>query len=172
MAIMSLRQYARHRGVALSAVQKAVKAGRIAKQPDGKIDSDAADAGWIRNTKTYAPAVTRNSAPPTTTQRSDAVDEDHTGFGASQYTRARAVREHYQARLAKVDFEERTGKLVPKDEVTVAAFTKFRQFRDHMVNIPDRVAALVAAESSAAKCHEILTTEIRRALNDFADAND
>ena len=46
MAIMSMRQYARHRGVALSAVQKAVKAGRIVKLPDGQIDSDAADAGW------------------------------------------------------------------------------------------------------------------------------
>jgi len=171
MAIMSMRQYARHRGVALSAVQKAVKAGRIAKLPDGKIESDAADAGWKRNTKTYAPAVTRNSAPPATTQRSEPADDDHTGFGASQYTKARAVREHYQARLAKVEFEERTAKLISKDEVEVAAFNKFRQFRDHMLNIPDRIAALVAAESEAAKCHAILSDEIRRALNDFANAN-
>ena len=40
-----------------------------------------------------------------------------------------------------------------------------------MLNIPDRVAAMVAAEGEAAKCYEILATEIRRALNDFADAN-
>ena len=53
----------------------------------------------------------------------------------------------------------------------MAAFNKFRQFRDHMLNIPDRVAAMVAAETEASKCHQILTTEIRRALNEFADAN-
>jgi hypothetical protein len=53
----------------------------------------------------------------------------------------------------------------------VAAFNKFRQFRDHMLNIPDRVAAMVAAETEAAKCYEILAIEIRRALNEFADAN-
>ncbi len=162
MAIMSMRQYARHRGVALSAVQKAVKAGRIAKLPDGQIDSDAADAGWKRNTKAYAPAVTRRPEPE---------EEEASGFGASQYTRARAVREHYQARLAKIDYEERAGKLVSKDEVQVTAFNKFRQFRDHMLNIPDRVAAMVAAEAETAKCHEILATEIRRALNEFADTN-
>ena len=53
----------------------------------------------------------------------------------------------------------------------VAAFNKFRQFRDAMLNIPDRVAAMLAAETDAAKCYEILATEIRKALNEFADAN-
>jgi hypothetical protein len=40
-----------------------------------------------------------------------------------------------------------------------------------MLNIPDRVAAMVAAESDAAKCYEILASEIRRALNEFTDSN-
>jgi hypothetical protein len=163
MAIMSLRQYARHRGVVLSSVQKAIRSQRIATLPDGRIDSDAADAGWKRNTRAYAPAVTRRPEPE---------EDEGSPFGASQYTRARAVREHYQARLAKIDYEERVGKLVSKDEVQVAAFNKFRQFRDHMLNLPDRLAAMLAAESDAAKCYEILAIEIRRALNDFADAND
>lgn len=162
MAIMSLRQYAKHRGVALSAVQKAIKSKRIATLPDGHIDSGAADAGWKRNTRTYAPAVTRRPEPE---------EDEGSLFGASQYTKARAVREHYQARLAKIDYEERVAKLVSKDEVQVAAFNKFRQFRDHMLNIPDRVAAMVAAESDATKCYEILAIEIRRALNEFSDSN-
>jgi len=100
------------------------------------------------------------------------LDEDQgAGFGISQYTKARAVREHYQARLAKIDYEERTGSLVSRDEVQVAAFNRFRQFRDHMLNIPDRVAAMVASESDPTKVHQILTAEIRKALNDFADDN-
>ena len=162
MAIMSLRQYARHRGVALSSVQKAIKSERIATLPDGRIDSDAADARWKQNTKAYAPAVTR---------RPDPEEDESSPLGASQYTKARAVREHYQARLTKIDYEERIAKLVSKDEVQVAAFNTFRQFRDHMLNIPDRLAAMLAAEADRAKCYEILATEIRRALNDFADTN-
>ena len=104
-------------------------------------------------------------------QRGQEEDDGGSSFGGSQYTKARAVREHYTARLAKLEFEERTGKLVPKDEVQVAAFNKFRQFRDHMLNIPDRVAAMVAAESDAARCYEIIAIEIRKALNEFADSN-
>jgi hypothetical protein len=81
------------------------------------------------------------------------------------------VREHYQARLAKIEYEERIAQLVSGDEVQVAAYNKFRQFRDAMLNLPDRLAAMLAAESEAAKVHEALTVEIRKALNDFADAN-
>jgi hypothetical protein len=176
MAIMSMRQYAKHRGVALSAVQKAVKAGRIAKLPDGHIDSEAADAGWKQNTRTYAPAVTRRAKPergpePEEVRRTEPEEESQSSSGASQYTKARAVREHYQARLTKLDYEERSGDLVRKAEVQVAAFNHYRRYRDHMLNIPDRVAAMVAAEADAAKCHEIIASEIRRILNDFADAN-
>ena len=79
------------------------------------------------------------------------------------------MRENYLARLAKIEFEERSGKLVSRDEVQVAAFNKFRTFRDGMLNIPDRVAAVLAAESDPARVHEILATEIRKALLEFAD---
>jgi hypothetical protein len=90
--------------------------------------------------------------------------------GGLDYARARAVRENYLARLAKIEFEERSGKLVSRDEVEVAAFTRFRTFRDGMLNIPDRVSALLATESDAARVHEILTTEIRKALLEFSDS--
>jgi hypothetical protein len=127
--------------------------------PNGQIDSEIADAEWTRNTQTQAPPVDRRGQP----------EEDGEVFGASQYTKARAVREHYQARLAKIDYEERIAKLVSGQEVQVAAYNKFRQFRDAMINIPDRLAAMLAAETVEATVHALLTAEIRKALNDFAD---
>jgi hypothetical protein len=160
MAVLSQRAYAKHRGVALSAVQKAISTGRISTMADGRIDSGVADIEWAANTKARPPAVRRQQG-----------EDDGDAFGAAQYSKARAVREHYQARLAKIEYEERVGSLVSKDEVQVASFNKFRQFRDAMLNIPDRIAAMLAAETGEAKCYEILATEIRKALNDFADSN-
>jgi hypothetical protein len=158
MAVLSQRAYAKHRGVALSAVQKAISTGRISTMADGRIDPGVADGEWAANTKARPPAV-RHQA-----------DDDQDAFGAAQYSKARAVREHYQARLAKIDYEERIGNLVSKDEVQVAAFNTHRVIRDAMLNVPDRVAAMLAAETDEAKCHEVLSTEIRKALNEFADA--
>jgi len=172
MAIVSLRGYARHRGVSLKAVQKAIQSGRIRTTADGKIDTEQADADWQRNTgpkqgRTIAfPSPPRRSAaqPPPEPPRGDLV-----AAGGLDYARARAVRENYLARLAKIEYEERLGKLVSRDEVQVGAFNRFRTFRDGMLNIPDRVAAVLAAESDARKVHDILSTEIRKALLEFAD---
>src|SRR6266852_5587299 len=57
---MSLRAYARHRGVSLRAVQKAIKSGRIAAREDGRLDADVADVNWARNT---APRPQPSSKP-------------------------------------------------------------------------------------------------------------
>jgi len=164
MAIMTVSAYARHRGVDRFSVQTAIKRNRISTLPDGRIDSDVADREWEENTVARPPMVTGN-------RRRGEDDGDGDSFGASQYTKARAVREHYQARLAKLEFEEKTGKLVDSDSIKVAAFNLFRQFRDGMLGIPDRVSAMVAAESEEARVHRILTDEIRKALNDFADSD-
>ncbi len=171
MALISLRGYAKQRGVSLKAVQKAIQSGRIATTPGGKIDPARADAEWERNTAprqasiaSSSPPVRRSPAPAPEMPRAEVP-----GGGALEYSRARAVRENYLARLAKIEYEERLGKLVSRDEMQVAAFNKFRTFRDGMLNIPDRVAAVLAAESDSTKVHTMLTTEIRKALLEFAD---
>ncbi len=116
---MSLRAYARHRGVALSAVQKAIASGRIHPEPDGSIDPIKADAQWDRHTRTAQPTTPRvtTARPPPVSQPAapppmPPASDDARGV---DYHKARAVRETYAARLAKLEFEERAGKLISKD---------------------------------------------------------
>lgn len=153
MPEVSARQYARHRGVSHTAVQKAIKQGRISTTAGGKIDVEKADRDWNRNTSSVNEPQREGTS------------------GGPGYAQSRAVREHYLARLAKIEFEERAGKLVSRDEVTIAAFTKARTVRDNLLNIPDRVAALLAAESDAVRTHQILSDEIRKALIELGGNN-
>jgi pyruvate/2-oxoglutarate dehydrogenase complex dihydrolipoamide acyltransferase (E2) component len=177
---MSLHAYARHRGVALSAVQKAIATGRIHPEPDSSIDPIKADAQWDRHTRTAQPTTPRvttprpppiaqhasqPAAPPPMPQASD----DARGV---DYHKARAVRETYSARLAKLEFEERTGKLISKDEVDIKYFQLARQLRDRMQQIPRKVApeivALVVADPDVRGVTDILDVAIREALEDLA----
>jgi hypothetical protein len=186
--LVSLRAYARHRGVSLKAVQKAVQSGRIDKSAGGQIDLEAADKSWATRTAPrpamngsvhVMPAQTNGPAQREVKSRLTEVNDSRievpqaelTPSSGLDYARARAVREGYLARLAKIEFEERSGKLVSRDEVQVAAFNKYRTFREGMLNIPDRLAAVLAAEGDPAKVHDLLSAEIRRALHDVADAN-
>jgi hypothetical protein len=150
--------------VSLAAVQKAIHSGRITPNADGLIDSDRADAEWSAKTR---PGQRRaQSAPPAVREPAEAA-----GAGGLDYFRARAIRESYLARLAKIEFEEKTAKLVSRDEVQVAAFTRGRVVRDNLLNIADRLAATLAAESDVDRVHRILSNEIRMALDVLAGPN-
>ncbi len=53
----------------------------------------------------------------------------------------------------------------------MAAFTRGRVVRDNMLNIADRVAGTLAAESDVDRVHRILSDEIRMALDVLAGPN-
>ena len=167
---ISLRAYAKHRGVALSAVQKAIRAGRIAPTTDGRIDPAQADADWQRNT---APRPRhRKSITPERSAGRAALQVPQPALDPSSvggYATARAVREQYLARITKIQHDQLAGKLISRDEVAVEEFNEKRIIRDGVLNIADRVAAQLAAETDEKKVHQILTTELRNALNGIAD---
>ena len=50
----------------------------------------------------------------------------------------------------------------------IAAFRRARIVRDGMLNLPDRVAAVLAAETDVAKVHEVLSKEIRLILEEIS----
>jgi hypothetical protein len=182
MAAVSLRAYAKHRGVTLKAVQKAIESGRIHPNADGKIDTDRADAEWARNTGPKVRRTTAASAP--IDPRPGQPRADSPVSGGLDYAMARAIIANYEARLVKLDYEERIKKLVKSDEVSIAAFNLFRMFRDRLLNMPDRVVGALLAEFrevlralgvnvetvSLEKVHGILMAEVRGFLEEFADA--
>jgi len=170
-APMSLRAYAKHRGVALSAVQKAIPAGRIAPTADGRIDPAQADADWQRNTAPRPErgiGIIRNRTSGSTRLPVSPPALDATNLGGG-YATARAVREQYLAQITKIQHDQLAGKLISRDEVAVEQFNEKRIIRDGVLNIADRVAAQLAAETDEKKVHQILTTELRNALNGIAD---
>jgi len=177
---LSIRAYAKRRGVSHTAVAKAIKSGRITIGADGKIDPALADAQWSANTDETKPlnSVSGNpqhrrptGAPPTPGAGTDpeprsepmqAVGgDDLPKVKGTGYTQARAVREGYEARLKKLEFEEKSGKLVNADEVRVAAFNAARKVRDAFFSIPDRIAPILAGTDDAKEVHRLLTEEIR-----------
>ena len=181
---LSIRAYAQHRGVSHTAVAKAIKAGRISTEPDGTIDPLKADAQWARNTlpsqnlnvsaaKPAAKVATQVATPVSTAPVANRELQPpvETRAAAPDYQTSRAIREAYAARLAKLEFEERTGKLISKDEVDVKYFQLARQLRDRMQQIPRKVApeivALVVADPDVRGVTDILEVAIREALEDL-----
>ena len=178
---LSIRAYAQHRGVSHTAVAKAIKAGRISKEPDGTIDPAKADTQWERNTlpsqslDTRASKLTQKVATPavsTPVSSREAQASLETRAAAPDYQTSRAIREAYAARLAKLEFEERTGKLLNADEVKVKHFNLARLLRDRIQQIPRKVApqivAAVVVQPDQRVVEDLLMEAIREALEELS----
>lgn len=81
---------------------------------------------------------------------------------------ARAFRERFEALKSKIAYEKEIGKLVDTADVKKQAFKAARAVRDALMNIPDRCAHELAAQTDPQRIHERLTEEIRQALSELA----
>jgi hypothetical protein len=196
--LIAIREAARRLGVSDTAVHKAIKSGRVSLgEPDPnngrpRLPWPQAESQWRANSDatkrnhvgpqgnsprraSYGGNTTPPAAPlPTAAQTlSGEVDPPAStvhapGPAAPSLAASRAVREAYQARLARLEYEKATGKVVDADTVKVSAFKLARSLRDAMLNIPDRLAAELAAETNVARIHARLSRELRDALSSLA----
>jgi hypothetical protein len=70
---ISIRAYARHRGISDTAVHKAIRSGRITPEADGTIDAARADRDWARNTDEPRPGTRQ----PLVTAHVPEAGDDH-----------------------------------------------------------------------------------------------
>jgi hypothetical protein len=76
------------------------------------------------------------------------------------FSQAKTIEMVYKAKLRKLDFETRSGKLIPSDEVKVKWFTLARQIRDKLLAMPAKLAPQLAALNDVREVRELLDTEI------------
>lgn len=155
---MTVRQYAKHRGISRQAVEYALARGRIQRETDGLIDVENADRTWQATTNV------RNSIAGRTAKlrlgSRIGTERNPNQFG-DRVGQARAVREIYDAKLAKLRHDEAKGLLVPANTVQTDTFKRFKILRDACFNIPNRLSAQIAAQPDPDVVGELLDNELR-----------
>ena len=161
--LITQSEYARRRGCTEGAVRRAVRDGRISLI-DGKIDPVAADAQWARNTRVRAGSRATddanlqpgNGAPG----RGSRADED----GDDGYWHSKARRERAEADLAELKLAEQRGELVRADAVRAAQARRLAALRESLLQLPPRLAPVLAAQADAGRCHDLLQLELHQVL--------
>ena len=195
---VSLREFSRRRGVALAAVQKAIDSGRVTavlRDANGRlkgIEVNQATAQW--DAKTYPVQAARTgqvlgvpaspvapelplaaphapAAPPGAPAAADDQDDPE------GYYQHRAKREKYAAEKAELEYLQAVGELVPAREIREVAVRRYRAIRDKVLNIPDRLSAVLVGEARSgdpttveARVHAAMTKELKRVLHELSDA--
>jgi hypothetical protein len=176
---LSIRAYARLRGVSHVAVLRAIKAGRVPAEPDGTIDQVKADAAWERSTDPGRP-----KGQPKTSEKLRPIAEAAVGSvretlkeqglpagGSVTFVQARTAHEIAKAHLARLRLQRMKGELIDRARTTAMVFRLAREERDTWINWPARVAALMASELGveAHSMQKALETHVRAHLAELAE---
>lgn len=187
--LLSVRAYARHRGVSHVAVLQAIRSQRISRRPDGKIDQEQADRDWRRHTDptkprnavTGRPRARRDLGSPPLPMGAEPGAEAGPGNGRGPghadpeqasllrgYFAARAMGENFRARRAKLELEELEGRLVDVDELRAAAFQASRRPREILRAMGATLAPRLAPLSDVGAIAKLIDGEVQRALEELA----
>jgi hypothetical protein len=177
--LLSLRAYADHRGVNLSAVQKAIKANRITTVPDekgrAKIDPVVADIQWAQNTnalqqergsfkdfeKTQANLAAQPGDNNSPTAAPGAVQ-------TSALSNEKARSEKLRSEMLELNLAQKRGELVKVEDVARALASKLKSAQEHLSGLADRLAPILAAETNVVEIDKILREEHHRAMTMIA----
>ena len=138
---LSIRAYARHRGMSHVAVLRAAKDGRVPLEPDGTVDPAKADAAWQRTT---TPARERPEPRPVPTPeplkpvsrsalgsvRETLREEGLPTTGGVSFVQARTAHEIAKAHLTRLRLQKLRGEVVDRARAAALVFRLAREERD------------------------------------------
>jgi hypothetical protein len=147
---MSKSEYARYRHVSPPYISKLARNGILVIRGT-KVDVAATDKVLddrpLQEIPEPAPATPNDAAPQRTT-----------------YAEARTIREVFRARLARLDFETRQGRLIEAAAVRTRIQEHLAAIRAGLEGLAERLAGPIAAQGDARKVRALMTTEIRAEL--------
>ncbi|WP_422472654.1 hypothetical protein [Endozoicomonas sp. ALB032] len=161
MTLISQSEFAKRQGWSRQYVAKLVKSGKI-RLHKGKVNPDEA-----------LKAIQAQSEPSTVLRKP--ASQDHLPVAptdsrqAVDFVTARTMREAFRAKMARMEYEEKAGKLTDAAKVRDDAFRAGRMLRDALLGIPDRLADVLAAEEDSLAVRQLLENEIEQALEKLAN---
>ena len=169
---MNLLQYATDRGVEYTQLSKWAGQGRFSSDALRKEKRSwvVADPQELDRQVAAAKAPDRGGRGGAPAIDQALQQQQNQAAAIPSFAQSRAIREAYAARLTRLEFDQRSGKLIDKAELKMKLAKLHMAVRDSLRTIPDRVAPIVAAETDQAKIHAMLLKEIGQALEGLGNA--
>jgi len=178
MPSMSISAYATHTGVDRKTITRWIKSGLYIVMEGKKIDAEASD----RNLKTYRDSKdlrTRNARRKSVQSAEnfesraeglyEALNEGKMDIRSLE--ESRALKEHYLAELARLEFEEKSGQLLPWQDMIDEVAQEYARIRTRLIALaPEHGPRLRALASTTDDAEFVAALQelIYEALNELA----
>ncbi len=164
--LMTVAEYAEHRGISARAVRYGLRDGRIRFAKGTRlIDREKADRDWADNTDTRRP---RNSVNGNPKGRRSPGRSGHGDSNTAKLAHSNAARAAIKATREQFELERDMGRYVDREEFYKAAFEGNRKARDLLLALPKVCGPIVAKMDDRAACEEVLEREVRRICEELS----
>ena len=165
MTYLSRLEFAKSEGVRPSYVTQLGNEGRLVLSDDGLMVDLERTRELIRHSADPAKQAVRARHAAARGRGAFVGDEAGDPVGESgTFIDAKTRHEQARAALAELDLRRRQGELLVARDVEAAQFEQARALRDALLAVPDRLAAVLAAEADPQTVHDLLVEEITAAL--------
>lgn len=156
MALITQKEWSKRNGFSPPYVSKLIKKGKI-PTVNGLIDEERANDIMLCIVDPNQPAQRKYGTENLKN------DDLHT-----QFLKIKIKNETEKGKILEAKAKSEIGELISAEEVRNAMFVKGRIVRDGILNVPDRISALLATINDASQIHEILTKELRAVLEELS----
>ncbi len=150
--LMSQAEYARHRAKSRQYISRLAKAGVLVMR-GGKVDAAASDA-------------VLDDRPEPVSERIVSAPAEVTPSGAT-FAQAKTADMVFKAKLRKMEYDQRMGKLVEAELVKQRWSAIYRLMVDRILAWPNRLAPEVAALTDERQVREAILREVRGLVNEL-----
>jgi hypothetical protein len=172
---VSQAEFARLRGVSRKTVTLWKGQGRLVLTADGLVDVAASDAMLAQRPPVYrgGKKKPRKDEPATAPDAPPVMDrppEEIAKIAGWSLPEAQRVKENYLALLREQEFNIAQGNLVLIDDVVTEVTRQFGIVRERLLNLPGKLAPLLAsADSERAKVEAAIREELYEALSQLSE---
>lgn len=159
MELITQTEFAREIGVSKQYVCYLVKQG-IVELKNGLVDREQANEALMTIQDPSQPLRRKNGE--------NGDGRKNTSNLSTMLLKTRIKNEVERGKLLEAKAKAEIGELVSIEEVKTEAFNTARVVRNNLLNVPDRVSELLASITDAKKIHELLTKEIKTALESLS----
>ena len=165
VTLLTISDYARHRGCDEKAVRKALAEGRITRTGTDRrcIDPAVADIQWANNTRARGDSTRKPGAAPGVDKPGQPPADD----GADDYKDHRARREKAEADRAENIALREQQQVLMREPAERAIFDAFRALRDTAFQAMRDAAPKVRDLTESREIQLVLEEELRRAFTAF-----
>lgn len=191
MTWISVPEYSKLIGKTPQYINRTIKSRKITKKALKKkgsrflVDPDQANKDLMDNTSyvNKKPVVKHSLKKPEkeTKKKPNSSDDPNpeqmaktsikAGTSGLSMSQAQTIQAQYKAALLKLEYEEKSGKLVAVEQVGKEAYDCGRRTRDAILNVPDRVVAEIISSADIHKGTKILIEALTEALEELTNGN-